>query len=152
MNEIDPIRPRKPGIVIFVAILNFFSAALFSMMSVFMALLIVFGAAWGVDAYVSKQMTQYATTPNFSYGLTWLFGIAAIILFTMAAYFMSIGVGLLAGKKFAWYMQVAMSALGLLGLPLGVMLMTFALPLGALLNISILVFFFQPRTRDYFKV
>ncbi len=152
MNQIESGTPRKPGVVIFVAILNFFSVALFFALSAFMALAIVFGAAWGVDTYVSQQMSQYAPNPNFSYGLTWVFGLGAAVCLGIALFFLSIAVGLLAGKKYAWYLQVAMSTLSLLGLPLSLLTAAFVLPLGAVLNIVILVFFFQHRVRDHFKV
>jgi len=151
MSELQNTSVRKPGIVILVAIPNFIFAAFFLMWAGFMALAIVFGAAWGVDTYVSQQMSQYATSPNFSYGLAWLFGGAAAFCLIIAMYFILLGVGLLGGKKFAWYLQVATSTVGLLGLPLGVTGI-FLLPLSAIINIVILVLFFQPRIRDYFKV
>ena len=151
MNEMQNTAPRKPGIVILVAIPNFIFAAFFLMWTAFMALAIVFGAAWGFDAYVSQQISQYAPNPNFSYGLAWLFGGVAAVCLVSAMYFILLGAGLLGGKKFAWYLQVATSTVGLLGLPLSVTGI-FLLPLSAIINIVILVLFFQPRIRDYFKV
>lgn len=151
MSTAESTQPRKPGIVILVAIPNFIFAAFFLIWAGFMALAIVFGAVWGVDSYVSQQISQYAANPNFSYGLAWLFSGAAAVCLVCAMYFILLGAGLLGGKKYAWYLQVATSTIGLLGLPLtvtGILL----LPLGALLNIIILVLFFQPRVRDYFKV
>ena len=152
MSEIEAGASRKPGIVIFVAILNFFSAVFLCLFSVFMVLAIVFGASWGVDQYVSQHMTRYASNPNFSYGLTWVFGVAAAVSLAMGIYFLTIGAGLLNRKKFAWYLQVAMSILSLLGLPLTFVTGAFMLPLGAVLNIVILVFFFNRRIRDHFGV
>ena len=67
-------------------------------------------------------------------------------------FFLMIGVGLLRGKRYGWYFQVAMSTFGLLGLPLSFLSGTFfVLPIGTILNILILVFFFQPSVRDHFK-
>jgi hypothetical protein len=142
----------KPGIVILVAILNFFSTATFFSLALLSALAIVFGSAWGVDAYVSQQMANYASNPNFTYGLTIFFAVATAMFFALALFFLTIGLGLLGGKKFAWYLQVAMSTLGLLGLPLTLVASAFVLPLGAVLNIVILVMFFQNSVRSYFKV
>ncbi len=151
MSTAESTVVRKPGIVILVAIPNFLFAAFFLMWASFMALAIVFGAVWGVDAYVSQQISQYAPNPNLTYGLVWLFGGVAAVCLVGAMYFILLGAGLLGGKKYAWYLQVATSTIGLLGLPLSVTGI-FLLPLGAILNIIILVLFFQPRVRDYFKV
>ena len=142
----------KPAVVILVAILNFFSTALFASLSVLSGLAIVFGATWGFDQYVSQQIQQYAPNPNFSYGLTLVFSLMAGVFLLLALYFLFIGVGLLRGSKIAWYLQVAMSTLGLLGLPLTFMASAFMLPLGVVLNIAILIFFFQNPVRSFFKV
>ena len=151
-NNAEDRGARKPGFVIFVAILNFFSTALFLGLSAFSALAAVFGATWGIDDYVSRQVSQYAPNPNFSYGLTLFFGVIAASLAVIAAFFLTIGTGLLGGRKYAWYLQVAMSTLGLLSLPLTFLTGLFVLPIGSLLNIVILVLFFQSRVRDHFKV
>ena len=152
MSEIEAGVSRKPGVIILVAILNFFSASAFFMLSAFLGLAIIFGAAWGVDQYVSQQMSHYAPNPNFSYGLTWIFGTASAVTLMMAIFFLSIGLGLLTRKKYAWYLQVTMSVLGLIGLPLSFITGIFMLPLGAVLNIVILIFFFKHRIRDHFGV
>lgn len=144
--------PSRPGIVILVAILNFFSSAAFFLLSALSALAVVFGAVWGVDAYVSERMARYASSPNFSYGLTIFFAVATALFFALALFFLTIGIGLLGGKKFAWYLQVAMSTLGLLGLPLSLLAGALVLPLGAALNIAILAMFFRNKTRGYFRV
>ena len=112
----------------------------------------MYGAVWGVDDYVSKQVAQYAPNPNFSFGVTMIFGFAAAAFFSLMTFFLVLGIGLLKGKKFAWYLQVAVSILGLLSVPLTLLWSVFTLPFGAILNIIILVFFFQPRVRDFFKV
>ncbi len=143
---------KKPGIVIFAAILQFFSSALFFFVSVISGLAIFFGSQWGIDQVVHEQMAQYANQPNFTYGLTILFSVALILFLGIAIFFLLLGIGLLAGKKFAWYLQVAMSILGLLSMPLTMMWNIFVLPLGAIINIAILVLFFQQRVRSYFKV
>ena len=144
---------KKPGIVIFIAITHFFSSALFFFLFLFSLLAIFFGAAWGIDDFFSRQMTQVAPAANFSYGLTLIFGAALAVFLSFFIFFLSMAIGLLKGKKFAWYMQVASSIFGLLGLPLGfVSAALFVLPIGAIINIVILIFFFQPRIRDYFKV
>lgn len=152
MNEVILDRPKKPGIVIFIAILQFFSAALFFLLGVFCLLALVYGATWGIDEYVSKQVAQYAPNPNFSFGVTMIFGFTAAVFLSLMTFFLAVGIGLLKGLKFAWYLQVAVSILGLLSVPLTFLWNVFTLPFGAVLNIIILVFFFQPRVRDFFKV
>ena len=153
MTDISVEAPKKPGMVIFVAILHFFSSSIFAFLSLFCVLAMFFGAAWGIDDFFTKQVTQVAPAANFSYGLTLIFGAALVVFLGFLTFFLTLGIGLLSGKKFAWYLQVAFSTLGLLSLPLGLLgAAFFVLPLGAIFNIVILVLFFQPRIRNYFKV
>ena len=140
---------KKPGIVIFAAVLHFFTVAIFSFLSIFCVLAMLFGAAWGFDQYFREQMTHVGP-PNFSYGLAVIFGLALAVFLTFVGVFLAVAIGLLRGKKYAWYMQVALSTLSLFSLPFG--LMNPVLPLGAVLNIIILALFFRPRIREYFKV
>ena len=144
-------KPKKPGIVIFVAILHSLSAALFVLLSFFCILAMLFGAAWGIDDYFTRQMPQVAP-PNFSYGLAVIFGAALFVFACFSAFFIVMVAGLLKAKKFAWYLQVTASMLALLSFPLGMLWSLAVLPLGALLNVVILVFFFQPRVRGFFRV
>ena len=144
---------KKPGMVIFTAILHFFSAAMFLFLSFFCILAMFFGAAWGIDDFFSRQVTQVTPAANFSYGLTLIFGAALVVFLGFLTFFLLLGIGLLKGKKYAWYLQVAFSTIGLLSLPLGFLgAAFFLLPIGALFNVALLVLFFQPRIRDYFKV
>ena len=143
---------KKPGIVIFVSIFHFFSAAFFLLLSLFCILAVFFGAAWGMDQYFTRQVAQVAPTANFSYGLTFIFGAALFVFLCFFSFFLTVGIGLLKGRKFAWYLQVACSTLGLLSLPLGFLWSLLILPIGAIFNIVILISFFRPRVRAYFKV
>ena len=152
MSETVPERSGKPGAVIFAAILNFFSAAALFSLAAFAALATLFGAAWGVDEYVSRQVSQFAPDPNFSYGVTVVLGLAVAVFLAFGLFFLVIGIGLLRGRKYAWYLQAAMSTFGLLGLPLSFLTGALMLPLGSVLNIVLLVLFFQPRVRGYFRV
>ena len=144
---------KKPGIVIFVAVLLFFTVAFFSFLALCCVLAMLFGAAWGIDEYVTRQMTQFSA-PNFSFGITLIFGAALFVFVCFAAFFLTLALGLLKGKKFAWYLQVAFSTLGLLSLPMG-FFWSMALPIipmGSILNIVILIFFFRAPAREFFKV
>lgn len=152
MTEVLSETPKKPGIVIFIAIMQFFSATLFFLLGLFSVLALAFGASWGIDDYVSKQVAQYSPTANFSYGVTVIFGVMAALFLALMVFFLILGIGLLKGKKFAWYLQVAVSIFGLLTVPLAFLWNIFTLPIGAVLNVVILVFFFQPRVRGFFKV
>ena len=144
---------KKPGIVIFVAVLHFFTAAFFSFLSLTCVLAMLFGAAWGIDDYVTRQMSQFSA-PNLSFGITLIFSAALFVFVGFAAFFMAVAFGLLKGKKFVWYIQVAFSTLGLLSLPMGFFwtLAIPVLPMGSILNIIILIFFFRPPAREFFKV
>lgn len=139
MEENTAIKPRVPGIVIFTAILNFVTASMFSFVTLLCVLVVAFGNIMGLYERVSQEFSQYTSTAQI--GVTFLFGISAAISFFIAVFFIAIGVGLLKGKKIAWFFQLALSVMGLL-----------AFPFGTVLNGIILVFFFQQPVRDYFKV
>ena len=72
-------------------------------------------------------------------GMIFLVFFAVSFLFLL--FFLFLGLGLLKGKRLAWYFQIAMSTIGILGFPIG-----------TILNGAILVLFFQAPIRDYFKV
>ncbi len=152
MSENSAEKTKKPWIVILVAILQFLSAGAFFLLTGFSALAVVFGTVWGLDQYVADQVSRYSRNPNMSYGVTIIFGVAAALFFILFLYFLILGISLLKGKKFAWYIQVIMSVIGVLTLPLSFFWNLFTLPISAVLNIVILIFFFQPRVRGYFKV
>ncbi|MCG3176162.1 MAG: hypothetical protein MOGMAGMI_01103 [Candidatus Omnitrophica bacterium] len=67
-----------------------------------------------------------------------LFGVMCVS-WTMAVCFAFVGVGLIRRAKIAWYAQIAMSVVGLLGFPVY-----------TILNACLLVLLFRPATRDYF--
>jgi len=136
-----PETQRTPGIVVFVAILNFISAS-FSALGMVLALLgLAFGNALGLADALSRQLTEIQTRTNVVYGINFVFIIIFLISLSFFVFFLSIGLGLLKGKKFAWFTQVAASVLGLIGFPIW-----------TVLNGIILYCFFQPRVRDWFKV
>ncbi len=132
-------RPRVPGIIIITAMINFFSAFL----SFFFIIIGVFGLFFGSMAEVYQAVNQQLTQQQ----IPVTFGVQAFFLFflffgiSFFALFLSVGLGLLNGRRFAWYIQVAFSLLGLMGFPFW-----------TVVNIVILVFFFQTSIRDYFKV
>jgi len=144
MAETEASVLKRPGIVLFVAVLNFIGAGVSAIWFGLCAVALLFGNAMGVYqavmAQVSKNMPNL-NTANLNLGLN----LILIVLMIFAAVFGTlaiwIGLSLLKGKRFAWYVQVAFSVLGLFGFPIG-----------TILNTVILIFFFQHATRDYFKV
>ena len=132
---------RKPGIVIFVAILNFITSVFFLFLSMLAASMFIFGNFVGILDAFSRRVTAYAASVNVPLGVSFLFGIGLVTALFFFLLFLLIGIGLLRGKKISWYFQVAMSIMGLI---------TF--PIGTVLNIIILIFFFQPVVRNHFKV
>ena len=64
---------------------------------------------------------------------------AVALVFGLALLF--VGIGLLKGQKWTWFVQLAFSLLNL-----------FSFPFGTILHGFILYFFFQPPTRQFFKV
>ncbi len=133
---------RKPGIVLFAAILNFISASMMSALCFFSLLGLIFGSALGVTEAMSRQISDYAAQTNVSFGINIIFAILFAIGLISTGFYIWQGISLLRGKKAAWFIQIALSVLGLLWFP----------PFGTILSIVILVFFFQNRVRDHFKV
>ncbi len=132
---------KVPGVVLFTAILNFLWSALFFFMSGVGVVGLVFGNIMGITDYVNKQMVQVSQSGNISLAVTAVFGILFFVSLVFALTFLIIGMGLLKGRSWSWYAQVALSVLGLLGFPFW-----------TVINGVILAFFFQRPARDHFKV
>ncbi len=140
MSDTLTVAVRKPTVVVIVAILQFLSAATFFLISLFSVLGLIFGASWNMDQMVGKMMTQYGANPNMSFGVTVFFGVLLIICLIMAVLFLLLGMGLLKGSKVSWYIQIALSILGLL-----------AFPLGTIINGVVLFLFFKREIRDFYR-
>ena len=119
---------RKPGIVIFAAIINFISALLLLMMGVLIFLL----------ATAALMVSKTTLNIGIAYAL---FIVGVLILFTFVAGSILLGMELLKGKGWAWYGQIVASILGLL-----------LFPIGTLINAAIIALFLKGETRDFFKV
>ena len=132
---------RIPGPVIFVAVMNFISVSFLAFISLVALVGLVFGNVMGLYDFVTRQMSQYAPSPNFSYGITFIFGALFAACLAFVLFFVLLGIGLLKAKSAAWYVQIALCVLGLL-----------AFPFGTILNGVILFLFFRQPTRDFFKV
>ncbi len=146
MTEVNPNEavkeaPKIPGIVIFVAVLNFISMAFFFFLSTLSLVVLVFGNVMGIYDFITKQITTYRPQANLSIGFNVLFILMLVFGIIFFLFYLLVGLGLLKGKKYAWYFQVALSVLGLLGFPIG-----------TVINAVILIFFFQSSIRGYFKV
>lgn len=141
MNDLVNESPRTPGIVIFVAVLNFISMAFFFFVSVLALIVLIFGNGIGIYDFITKQITTYSPQVNLSIGFNVFFILALVFGIIFFVFYLLEGIGLLRGKKYAWYFQVALSVLGLLGFPIG-----------TILNAVILIFFFQSSIRGYFKI
>jgi hypothetical protein len=154
MADVQLEKPRTPGVIIFAAILNFISAFVFLAAALVALLAAIFGNVLGIYDLMSRSIAQYAPSPNFSYGLVFLCAIFFLLFLAIGSFFAAVGAGLLKAKKFAWYSQVSLSIFGLVGFLSGsaFSLVLPVLPLSAVLNGVLLVFFFRNRVRDYFKV
>ena len=136
---------KRPGAVLFAAILNFVGAIFWGFWGLLCAFALILGSATGVYQAViervSQDFPQAQRAGNLTFILTAAFGFFFLVslLFTFLSIFL--GTSLLKGKKYAWYWQVVLSVLGLFGFPIG-----------TLLGIVILVFFFQNSVRSYFHV
>ena len=140
MTDTTESATKTPGIVIFVAILNFLTTAVFFLLAAISVMGLLFGNIFGIYEYMTQRLSQYSHA-NPSVGLSLLFIIFLAVSVTFLFCFLFLGIGLLKGRRLAWYFQIALSVLGLL-----------SFPVGTLVNAVILVLFFQAPTRDYFKV
>lgn len=143
MNDVvsaSPSPAKKPLAVIVVAILQFLSVATFVLVSIFCVFGLIFGASWNLDKTVGDMMAQYGANPNLSFGVTVFFGVVLVICLILAVLFLLLGIGLLKGSKASWYIQIALSILGLL-----------AIPFGTIVNGVILFFFFRRDIRDFYR-
>ncbi len=132
------VRRSAPGIVLFAAILNFVGALAAAVM-VFLGILGLFSG--GVADAVSQRLEAAASQAPLAFGTAFVFAFLLILGLVGLVFSLLVGVGLLRGRKFAWFIQVILSVFGLLGFPVF-----------TVINALILVFFFQSRTREYFKV
>ena len=142
MTEVIHNEPSKtPGIVIFVAVLNFISMAFFFFLSILSLVVLIFGNVMGIYDFITKQITTYRPQVNISIGFNVFFILMLVFGIIFFVFYLVEGIGLLRGKKYAWYFQVTLSVLGLL-----------AFPIGTILNAVVLIFFFQSSIRGYFKI
>ncbi|PIU40737.1 MAG: hypothetical protein COT00_00115 [Candidatus Omnitrophica bacterium CG07_land_8_20_14_0_80_50_8] len=133
--------PKKPGIVIFVSILNFFSAALWFLEAAFFVVLLIFGNAISVTQAITDKLRQGLASQNLSLGLNAVFSFFLIVGVLLGVYHLLLGIGLQKGKGAAWYVQIVTAIVGLI-----------LIPYGTIVSIVILVLFFQSGVRNYFKV
>ncbi len=142
MTEVNPNEsPKTPGIVIFVAVLNFISMAFFFFLSIISLVVLIFGNVMGIYEFITKQITAYNPQVNLSVGFNVFFILMLVFGIIFFVFYLLEGIGLLRGKKYAWCFQIALSVLGLL-----------AFPIGTILNAVVLIFFFQSSIRGYFKI
>lgn len=127
---------KTPGIVLFAVVLNFIAAAFWAVMLVIAAIGIVTGNAVGLQP-LAERVSQAGS----AFAINFFFGVLAFFFALFLTFSFYVGLGLLKGQKLAWYLQVAVSIVGLL-----------AFPVGTVLNGLILVFFFQAPVRTHFKI
>jgi hypothetical protein len=138
----DMVDTRKtPGIVLFVAILNFITAAFSFAAVLFCAAVLVFGNILGMADFAARQLSRVQPDPSATYGLNFIFILAVLFSLAVFLYFLYIGLGLLRGHRLAWFIQIAMSVMGLIGFPIW-----------TALNAVILFCFFRSEVREHFKV
>jgi hypothetical protein len=86
-------------------------------------------------------VVQRSATPNFTYGVTFIFAVVLLAAAALAAFLLVLGIGLLKGRKWAWYTQIVLSVLHLMNFPIG-----------TIFSVLILILFFQEKTRERFGV
>ena len=141
MNDVVNESAKKPGIVIFVSILNFFSAALWFLGAAFFTTALVFGNAVSFYQKITSQLQERLVTENLSIGLNAVLVFFLVFSLCLAVYHLFLGIGLQKGKGAAWYVQIVTAIIGLI-----------LIPYGTIVSLVILIFFFQPNVRSFFKV
>ena len=141
MNDAIQESKKKPGIVIFVAILNFFSSTAWFLGAALFAMLLVFGNAVGFYQTITSQLQERLAGQNLSVGLNVVFSFFLALSLCFAVFHLLVGVGLLKGKGAAWYVQIVTAIMGLV-----------LIPYGTVVSVVILVFFFRSNVRNFFKV
>ncbi len=141
MSEVLSESQKRPGIVIFVSILNFFSAATWFFVAALFVTLLIFGNAVNFYQTLTNQLQERLASQNLSIGLNVIFSFFLSIGLIFGIYHLLLGLGLLKAKGAAWYVQVVTAIFGLI-----------LLPYGTILSVLILIFFFQANVRNYFKV
>ncbi len=139
MNDIAP--QRTPTVVLISAILNFVGCAFFALLGIGAVAVIIFGNAMGWYERITQVVNNQYPAMNLGVGLTFIFGVIAAACLVSFVLTLMLAIGLLRGRKWAWFGQVASSIIGLLGFPVS-----------TIINIFLLVFLFQPNARNYFKV
>ncbi len=145
---------KKPGVVILAAVINFVFAILWLVASVALIGLMLVGNAMGLYEVLADRLSQAIARPNFSFGLVPLFLPIAALCICIGVFFLMVGIGLLRGNRSAWYLQVTLCILGLVGFLSSSIfsLLVPALPVSAVINTVVLVLFLRPLVRDHFKV
>ena len=139
--DILPHTEKTPGIAIFAAVLNFISAGIFFIVTLVALVGLIFGNVMGIYERVSQSISELSTHAPLTVGMNLLFMSILVFTVTFAAFYLTVGIGLLKGKKYAWFCQVVTSVLGLLGFPFW-----------TVVNTVILIFFFQSSVRNHYKV
>ncbi len=132
---------QKPGVVIFVAILNFISAFWWFLGVMGCLAIVLFGSSVAIFSRAVNQVSTTLSDRGLAIGVTAVFFIALVLAALFFAFHLVIGLGLLKAKKYGWYAAVTSAVLGLV-----------FVPWGTILSILILVLFFQRNVREFFKV
>lgn len=133
---------QKPGVVIFTAILSFLSAFAWFLLSFIFTAALIFGNLFkGLQTYAADRVEQWSQA-HAAAGLNVIFGSVTAFSTLFALFFLILGVGLLKGKGWAWYLEVAVSVAAAF----------LFIPIGTVMSAVILYFLFQPEARKYFRV
>jgi hypothetical protein len=132
---------RTPGVAIFVAILNFINVFFCALAASFLALALVFG---NISDFLVRQMSQHPGAVQFTSAMNLFFGVGLVVTAAFGAFFIAVGVGLLRGSRASWYLEIALSILGILSFPV--------MPFYGAVSAVVVALFFQTHVREYYKV
>ena len=143
MTEIITETPKKPWIVVLLAVIDFIFAFFLALGIVGLIAIFVLGN----EAMIAEKIQQQVrgTLPQANIAVSFVKAILTFAVAFCAALLTAdlfAGIGLLKAKKWGWYLQITLCVIGLVSF----------FPFGLIVNPVFLFFLFQRPVRDYFKV
>lgn len=132
---------KTPGIGLFCAILNFIWAAMLFVGAFGTGLAIVVGSVAGFYNTIHDRMARMGSDVVLTMSANALVGMLFMLCLLGGLVFLMTGIGLVRGKRYAFFMQIVLSVLGLFGFPIW-----------TIINLAVIYAFFRPNVREFYKV
>lgn len=134
-----PPPKKRPSGVTVLAILEFVGAALFLLAGIAMVAL---------GPLIESMAAQMALQPL----VPLLLGAVSAFLIAMGGLLLVIGWGLWTGRKWAWWLQVLISAFSAVSSLIGLLMLNLLELVPLAISALVLYYFFKPHVKEYFGV